>query len=424
MAALSVSTDGTHLLRDGRFFPLIADTAWSTFADASDPDWRTYLATRRAQGFTTVLVSILPIIHDRSERPTSRHPFALDAEGHYDFGKPNAAYVENAREFARIAREQGMTLGLVVLWCNYVAGTWGSRLTPWAVMPATVRRAYVSDIVARFAEFDPIFVISGDDRFDDEGAIAVWSEVLEQVGSEAPGCLTTMHSAPVADLPPVIADSPALSFYAYQSGHAVENQPLCFELAARYLAKPVRRPVVNLEPAYEQLGHWRGHGRFTRPDVRRALWWSVIGGASAGVGYGAHGMWQWHQDGAVSISTDSTLEPLPWQVALTLPGTGDVALLSELVRRHRLERLQPHQDLLGDDASRFRAASSADGALVVVYLPFADEAHVAVDLSDGRITVWDLEQRTPVYPEITVASGRTTVPRTPALSDLLIIAER
>ncbi len=61
--ALAVASSGRHLLRGDEFFPLIIDTAWSVFADASEEEWRIYLAARRRQGFTAVLVTVLPILH-------------------------------------------------------------------------------------------------------------------------------------------------------------------------------------------------------------------------------------------------------------------------------------------------------------------------------------------------------------------------
>jgi hypothetical protein len=47
-----------------------------------------YLQRRRQQGFTSLAVSILPILHDRTVREDAREPFAPDADGHYDFGAP------------------------------------------------------------------------------------------------------------------------------------------------------------------------------------------------------------------------------------------------------------------------------------------------------------------------------------------------
>ena len=50
MPHLSVAADGSHLQRDGTFFPYIADTAWSAFADATEAEWRYYLQDGGSRG--------------------------------------------------------------------------------------------------------------------------------------------------------------------------------------------------------------------------------------------------------------------------------------------------------------------------------------------------------------------------------------
>jgi hypothetical protein len=82
------------------------------------------------------------------------------------------------------------------------------------------------------------------------------------------------------------------------------------------------KPLINSEPCYE--------GRRLQPEkVRRippgrdpeAAWTSVLSGASAGVTYGAHGVWNWKKKnspcnrlwGRVSIP------PFRWRKALCLP---------------------------------------------------------------------------------------------------------
>jgi hypothetical protein len=106
MEPLTVDPSGTHFIVGGSFVPLIIDTAWSSFADPSEDEWRMYLSARRRQGFTCVLVSVLPILHDRDERPTAREPFALDAAGHHDFARLDDRFFATAREFTRIAHEE------------------------------------------------------------------------------------------------------------------------------------------------------------------------------------------------------------------------------------------------------------------------------------------------------------------------------
>ncbi|GAB3399527.1 apiosidase-like domain-containing protein [Flindersiella endophytica] len=425
MPRLTVDPSGTHLCNDGKYFPLILDTAWSSFADPSEDDWRIYLATRRRQGFTGALVSILPILHDRDERPGAREPFALDGAGHYDFGRPDEAYFANARRFTQIAHEEyGLRLALVVLWNNYVPGTWGATLTPNAVMPDVSRQAYVQRVATTFADLEPIFVIGGDDNYRIPGANAAYSEALAQLRKTAPDCLYTTHSAPNAVLPDELLDG--LDFFTHQSGHNVESQELTWRQPAQYVAYQPRKPVLAAEPPYEQHGKVGGHGRWSRAEVRRANWESVLAGATAGIGYGAHGMWMWHTPSGRFLARKSSLEPFPWTRALEFPGAYDVSLLARLFAQHRLDRLLPAQELLTDKAGEaFRLATSPDRELVVLYQPFARDVEVQLDLTGYRFSGWDLAERTPIAVDaVATAGGRTTFRQLDTLADQAIIAER
>jgi len=182
---LTVSPDGTHLQRDGAFFPYVADTAWSVFADATEDEWSWYLDRRRSQGFTSVAISILPILHDRTVHSDAREPFAVDADGHYDLDSPDPAYFARAARLVQHALDRKIVPTLVVLWCNYAPDTWGAELTPWAVMTAPQRRAYVSLVATTFGPLGPIFAVSGDDRFVDPAAIAAYVDVRDQLRAEA-----------------------------------------------------------------------------------------------------------------------------------------------------------------------------------------------------------------------------------------------
>jgi len=421
MSRITIASDNRHFERDGAPFVLVADTAWSAFADAGIDEWRSYVRYRVSQGFNSALVSMLPILHDRAIRPGAREPFAVDADGHYVYASPDEAYFATARQMTRIAHEEGLTLGLVVLWLNYVPGTWGADRTPWSPMTDDERNAYLDLAMDTFADLDPYFVVSGDEHFRDAEPVRVYADALRRVKERAPHCLTTLHSTPDCDLPPELADSEYLDFYSYQAGHHVDRQQLTWELAERYRGKPVARPVVDLEPCYEGHGYGAGAGRYLRHEVRRATWWSILGGASAGIGYGAHGVWQWFRPGAEFTSIGFSLVPFPWQTALTFPGADDVTFAATLTARHRLFETYARQELLIEPFEGLRLAANSDHSTIAVYLPDSRDVRLSLDLSNYRIEAWALESRRTTAARLRIEPTATLIEQPDTTGDVLVV---
>ena len=97
-----------------------------------------------------------------------------------------------------------------------------------------------------------------------------------------------------------------LDFYMFQPGHNYEGQPEAWHLPQDFIANYPKKPMVNSEPCYEQMGASRNvYWRFTAQDCRASVWSSILAGASAGVTYGAHGVWNWQtskSQGSVPVS--------------------------------------------------------------------------------------------------------------------------
>ena len=96
---------------------------------------------------------------------------------------------------------------------------------------------------------------------------------------------------------------------------------------------------MNAEPSYEAHRIGGGVGRFGRAAVRRQIWDSVVAGASAGVTYGAHGLWGWHRNDDPFSSVHFSGTPLDWREALLLPGADDAVTCRRIVEAENLLRL-------------------------------------------------------------------------------------
>ena len=84
---------------------------------------------RKVQGFNTIQINILPQ-WDASLTNFNFNPFINNNPNYL-----NDEYFEHAKKMCEKAKKEGFELSLVLLWCNYVPGTWASSLIPDGVLP-------------------------------------------------------------------------------------------------------------------------------------------------------------------------------------------------------------------------------------------------------------------------------------------------
>ena len=190
-----------------------------------------------------------------------------------------------------------------------------------------------------------------------------------------------------------------LDFIIYQSGHGDDANSLRWIHSgppSEHWQDSPSRPFINLEPPYEgHLGYQSGkpHSDYA---TRRAIYWSLLNAPTAGVTYGAHGVWSWHT-AAGQPPTDhaSTGIAKTWREALSFPGSTQMKYLEEFFTSIAWWTLLPDPNLLdeqpaGDDpASHVSASRSATGDLAVIYLPAGGRVKLKEGaLKDGLKAEW------------------------------------
>jgi hypothetical protein len=422
MSRLTIAPSNTHFLRDGRPLCYVADTAWMAFSDARLDDWEEYLAFRKAQGFNAVQISMMPITHDTSEAPSTAYPFAVRRDGSFDFNVPNEEYFERAVTMVRMAAACGLIPAIAPLWVNWIPGTWASAKSPRTAIPFEAAERHLDATLPLFAPFRPVFLASGDTRFEGEESL-YYRMVLRQIRSHCPGSLTTLHRSPGADLPDELCRSADLDFYMYQSGHHLETQDLAWKLAQEFRAKPVRRPIVNGEPCYDGCGHGFRYGRFGRFEVRRAIWQSLLAGANAGFAYGAHGVWCWHRRGSHFTSVAFSGQPFDWRTALHLGGAADATFAGSLVEQHGIFDMEP-TPLVLNETPEIRMAATADRQRFAAYVPYPVTVELGLDLAGYSVRMIDLETRTIGHASIEPGAHGSSIAIHTANADVLVVGER
>ena len=426
MGRLIVSESGDYLERNGKPFFLLSDTDWMAFQKLSVDEWRELVVRRKEQGFNSLQISVMPIAHDNSASENEIHPFAV-VDGKYDFEKIDHAYFEKAQKMLDIMREYDMIPFLHLFWVNYIPDTWAAERSPDTVIPFERIRPLAAYFIECFREFDPIYSVSGDTKFETEQVTKYYLEILNVLHEKDPEGLTTLHLSPTADPPEVLCEHPQYHFYSYQSGHSVganENdctQTAMLDFSKQFLGKVHKKPIINTEPCYEGHGYGCTYGRFNAYDVRRAIWLSLLSGSKAGVTYGAHGVWQMYHAGEEFNGIAFSSLPYDWHDAIRFPGAWDAGFSKWVFE---------HYDMFGIKPSKAMAARSEliqmaeDENMVVIYMPYHDELTVLRDLTGYKIEMIAMDTKKMITPLYTVANGETIFHLSSCNEDMLIIAKK
>ena len=415
---ISIAKDGKGFEKDGKPFFYFADTAWSAFTNISLEEWKDYLEVRGSQGFNALQINMLPQ-WDRSAAGLPAEPFLPDAAGAWDFLKPNPGYFDLAEQFVSLAAGRGMHPALVLLWCDFVPGTWAAKRKLGKMMPAEAVAPYVEYVAKRFRPYAPLYLVSGDTDYPEE-AVPFYREALRAVKRTDPEALTTLHSQPGADVPESLASMKELDFYMYQSGHTWDEQYRTWDWAKRFASSTWRKPAVNGEPCYDGHKYGMKQGRFNGLDIRRAFFQSLLCGAQAGFTYGAHGIWSFHHEGDLFPSTEFSGTPYPWRTALGFEGAWDAAYCVELVGEYGLGKLVPLADTSGEVEPWFLAADPGR-ELFALYLPSAAPATIPLDATAYDCRLFQLGTRRIGRPSFSTTTEGSRLSMPNAEGDVLVI---
>ncbi|WP_099466778.1 apiosidase-like domain-containing protein [Konateibacter massiliensis] len=422
MSKLRIDESKNILIKDNKPFFYLADTIWSAFTNVTLEEWDYYLKKRKMQGFNVLQINTLPQ-WDRCMSDVGVYPFPTTDGQQFSFSAFHEEYYERARKMCEMAVEQGFLLALIVLWLNYVPGTWGSRMFDKNIMPKDFVAEYAKKIVQEFDEYNPIYVISGDTDFDTPETISYYKTALDVICEKSPDSLKTLHIKRGYDvLPAELLDK--IDFYMFQSGHNKKEQDMAFLLPERIAKQYPKKPMINAEPCYEQMGYSREeYGRFQADDIRRAAWLSLLSGACAGVTYGAHGIWNWNKLNCPKnpILGEGFDKPYTWQEAIEFPGAWDYGFIKYLLEEYKISTMTPANQLLLNETEQIRVAE-ADGRYLV-FVRHNTSVGLARELTGYRARAIDLQTRRVALLDIDIEEGKSVIQMHPFYEDALLILE-
>jgi hypothetical protein len=376
-----VSAERTHLTHaDGTPFFFLADTAWNGALLSTDRDWETYLDDRAAKGFTAIQF----ITH----APWTAALTNLEGLTAFTDQSPrsiNPAFFDRIERRIEMINARGLLAVPGLAWAaNFGAS---ARLNIGHTASAKELIPIIQYQVDRFARHHLIWALAGDGVYNFFRA-RKWKRIGRVVfGDRADRAPVMLHPAGRTWPYRAFAAERWLDIYGYQSSHSEHAKSLRWLQTGppSQFWKVHPRPTINLEPVYEDIAPSAMHPPFDRRAIRRAVCWSLLNAPTAGVAYGAHGLWGWHDKPMQALNHIGLGIGQPWRTAMQFPGSADVGRIGELFTSIKWWTLRPDPDLItsqrfSDDPTDHIAASrSSAGDLAVIYLPARAEIALRLD---------------------------------------------
>ena len=369
-----VAADGRHLAHaDGTPFFWLADTGWNGPLLSTDDEWAHYLAVRVEQKFSAVQwVPTQWIAAPEGDRH-GRRPFT----GHDRIAVDPAVFQRLDRKLDAI-NAAGLLGAPVLLW----AAEWGApevmAVNPGLTLPEGQCILLARYMVARWGGNAVAWILPGDGEYTGAKA-ARWQRIGRAVFGQIDHAPVTLHPCGLQWYGTEFRAEGWLDFIGYQSCHFGRRRGagvVGTGTARHRLAGRTGAP--DHQPGAELRGH-SGPGS-PRPHLHRLRrptrpYWSLLVSPTAGVTYGAQGVWGW-DDGSGPPAAHETFGAAPaWQEAIHLPGARQIAHLADFFAGLPWWQLRPAPSLVAEqpgdsEIGRFVAAAlSQDGNVAVVYIP-------------------------------------------------------
>jgi len=356
---MHVARDHRHLeYADHRPFFWLADTAWDGARWSSLKEWERYAQLRSSEKFTAVQWIAAPGTNSEGRS-------AFTGGAHL---KPDLEFFRKKDAKVDELNNAGLLDAIVPL--SELALNTTNRLETLPESQAVLLLRY---LVARWGANDVAWLLACDGA-----AVERWKHIGRAVFgniSHAPVILFTGESYWALD---EFRAERWVDVFGYQTGQDISDDNLQWMLAGpvpRDWKREPARPFINIAPPYENEPAGKSQPRITALDVRRSAIWSLLLTPTAGVGYGAHGVWDWEKDADAAPVTPGNESWKIWEKSLYLPAARQMDNVAAFFQGVDFNRLLPAQELLleqpGADspAHHISVAATAAGDLTVAYTP-------------------------------------------------------
>jgi len=337
---LRVASDRRHFEHaDGTPFFWMGDTWWMGLSTRLDwpRGFKALAADRVKKGFSVVQIIAGPYpdmsAWDKRGRNHAGFPFEED------FVRINPAYYDEADLKIAHLVHAGLTPCIVGMWGYYLPLIGVEKI-----------KRFWRNLIARYGAYPVVWCAAGEGTMpyylskspegDAEMQKQGWTEVMRYIREiDAYHNLLTVHPSGFGR--DVVEDPTVMDFEMLQTGHGdLASVGPTIDMVKKAVVREPIMPVINSEVNYEGiLGYaWQ--------NIQRLCFWHSVLHGTAGHTYGANGIWQ--------MCTDE--EPYgasphgrcwgntPWDVAMHLPGSGQLAGAARFLRRYAWWEWERHPE--------------------------------------------------------------------------------
>lgn len=350
---------------DGTPFFWLGDTAWNGVLMSLEKDWEVFLRDRAEKRFSAIqfVTTQWRAGHTNLEGEVAYTGF--------ENIEINPVFFKRIDERIAAINGHGLLAVPVMLW------TLGKPENNPGQLPEDQAIRLARYLVARYGAHHVAWFLPGDGRFLDEEAER-WKRIGRAVFSGTDHAPVTLHPRGMQWPFDGFLDENWVSFFGYQSGHGDNEQALQWihsgPPSEKWKLDPTR-PVINLEPPYEDHIAYHSKQPHSAYNIRRAVYWSLLNAPPAGVVYGAHGIWSWEITPAVPLEHPNTGVARPWREAMAFAGSLHMKYVAELFTSLPWWELRPQPDLLAaqpgqrDGARHISVSRTDSGGAILAYLP-------------------------------------------------------
>ncbi len=309
---LKIMRNGRYIEKDGKFFPYLADTAWTMPQKLNREEICAYLDKRRAQGFNAVQVSAISELDGlRIPNRENQLPFIKQ-----NVSRPNNDYFSLITFIADRCEERGMVLVLLPYWGDKFNKMWGIGPEIFTPENSILYGKYLGSLIGK--RENVIWMLGGDRPINN----AFQREVIDETArglreGESVYHLMTYHPNGESSSVNFLKDADYIDYHCLQSSHSFGGYKS--EKMVSKSLKLSKKPCMDAECFYEDFPidfDLERNYRFNDCDIRKRIYKNLITGA-CGHTYGHQSVWCFvnKTDNEYLYTWEQALDrPMAWQM--------------------------------------------------------------------------------------------------------------